>query len=96
MAKQGAGRKYEMVLSCSICVLGAADLGRQHRGTEKRSLANVQPSHHHLRVDVYKLWISSNQGRQHDTLPDGRCGRNIGCKSNAPPSIGADPNLPFS
>jgi acyl-CoA-dependent ceramide synthase len=62
-----------MVHIGAVRILAATNNGYQHRRTSKGSLADVLASHRYDFVDIYQLWLSSDESSQCNPLLDG-CG----------------------
>lgn len=82
-----------MVLSCAIRFLAPADPSCQHRGAEKRPLADVDSSRYHMYIDVHQLRLPPNKGWEHDSLPDGCRGSLSCCKLVLAPFVGENQKL---
>ena len=71
LAQSRVGGLHEMVLPGAIRILASTDPRNQYRGEEEGPLADVHAPHHHVRPDVYKLRLSSDESGKHDLVPDG-------------------------
>lgn len=57
-----------MVHTGTIRILAPADLGDKYREEAEGSLADVRASYRHNYVDIYQLWVSSNESSKLDSL----------------------------
>ena len=74
LARSGNERSFQVVLSCTICVLVAANTGRQYRREEERLRTDVHTSYHHKYSDADELWLPLYKGGKRYFVPHGRCG----------------------